>query len=101
MMGRAVEGACRHLLKDKIDHGESLMLGKGIELLKTHGLIDSRLYEWSKELHAFRNMAAHPDEFEISRQDAEDLLAFTNALVEYVYDLADRYNEFRSRNQKK
>jgi hypothetical protein len=53
-------------------------------------------------LQAFRNLAAHPDEhFSISRQDTEDLQAFVYAIVEYVYDLADRYNDFKERTYKR
>jgi hypothetical protein len=43
------------------------------------------------------NLAAHPEDIVISRTDAEDLQSFVNAIVEYVYDLADRYQEFKSR----
>jgi hypothetical protein len=35
----------------------------------------------------------------VSRNDAEDLQTFVNAIVEYVYDLADRYEEFKERTQ--
>jgi hypothetical protein len=45
----------------------------------------------------FRNLAAHPEDIRISRDDAEDLQTFVNAIVDYVYDLADRYEEFKSR----
>jgi hypothetical protein len=63
------------------------------------------LYDWSQQLQAFRNLAAHPDDdFAPSRQDTEDLQAFVSAITEYVYDLADRYDEFKKRmtdNEKK
>lgn len=74
-----------------------MMLGEGIRKLKDAGVIDTRLFQWSQQLQAFRNLAAHPEDITISRQDAEDLQTFTNAIVEYVYDLADRYDEFKSR----
>lgn len=35
----------------------------------------------------------------ISRDDAEDLHVFVYAIVEYVYDLTDRYNEFKERTE--
>jgi uncharacterized protein YutE (UPF0331/DUF86 family) len=73
------------------------MLGKGIKELKDRNIIDQRLYDWSQQLQAFRNIAAHPDETEISREDAEDLQSFVYAIVEYIYDLADRYDEFKDR----
>jgi len=55
------------------------------------------LYDWSQQLQAFRNLAAHPEDISISRNDAEDLQIFVNAIVEYVYDLTDRYQEFKAR----
>lgn len=73
------------------------MLGEGIKQLRDKKVIDDRLFDWSQQLQAFRNLAAHPEEISISRDDAEDLQTFVNAIVEYVYDLADRYEEFKVR----
>lgn len=74
------------------------MLGKGMQELHEKGHIDERLFRWSQELHAFRNLSAHPDEeFTVSRVDAEDLQTFANAITEYIYDLTDRYEEFKNR----
>jgi hypothetical protein len=33
----------------------------------------------------------------ITRDDAEDLQVFVYAITEYIYDLADRYEEFKER----
>ena len=73
------------------------MLGKGIQQLKDRNFIDERLYDWSQQLKVFRNEAAHPGEVSISRQDADDLQTFVYAIVEFIYDLADRYEEFKAR----
>lgn len=105
MFGRALEAVCRDILEPKNDHGRPLkvipkrriMLAAGIKQLREKNYIDDRLYDWSQELHAFRNLAAHPDEGSISREDAEDLQAFVYAIIEYIYDLTDRYEEFKSR----
>jgi hypothetical protein len=113
MLGRALEAMCRDILQQKstnpvrkgtqqsqakaISPAKKIMLGKGIKELKDRNVIDQRLYDWSQQLQAFRNVAAHPDEIEISREDAEDLQSFVYAIVEYVYDLADRYEEFKER----
>ena len=71
---------------------------EGIKQLREKDYIDSRLFDWSQHLHAFRNLAAHPDsDADITRQDAEDLQAFVYAITEYIYDLADRYEEFKER----
>lgn len=107
MFGRALEAVCRDLLftaeeKKDIASGKSvkrLMLAAGIKQLHERNIIDARLYDWSQHLHAFRNLAAHPDfdTTSISRQDAEDLKTFVHAIIEYIYDLADRYDAFKAR----
>jgi regulator of sigma D len=77
---------------------EYITLHRGIKELRKRKIIDDRLYDWSHQLRAFRNLAAHAqDEVTISREDAEDLQTFVYAIVEYVYDLTDRYDEFKAR----
>ena len=69
MFGRALEAMCRDVLfteeeKKAIAAGTAkkrLMLSDGIKELKAKNLIDDRLFDWSQQLHAFRNLAAHPD----------------------------------------
>lgn len=77
------------------------MLGEGIRKLKDAGIIDERLFDWSQQLHAFRNIAAHPTDIAISREEAVDLRTFVFAIVEYIYDLTDRYNDFKERLERK
>lgn len=111
MFGRALEALCRDILytpdeKKALRAGtikKKIMLAEGIKQLRDRDLIDSRLFEWSQQLHAFRNLAAHSDSdgHSISREDAEDLQAFVYAIIEYIYDLADRYEEFKERQQKR
>jgi hypothetical protein len=110
MLGRALEALCRDLLKEAepapvpgapVKPKKRLMLGNGIKELRERKIIDDRLYDWSLSLHAVRNLAAHPEDITVSRQDAEDLQAFVYAITEYVYDLTDRYNEFKEREEEK
>jgi Domain of unknown function (DUF4145) len=111
MFGRALEALCRDVLftkeeKRAIRAGTSkkrLMLAEGIKQLREKNYIDSRLFDWSQHLHAFRNLAAHPDmqAESITREDAEDLQVFVYAITEYVYDLAERYEEFKERQEKR
>ncbi len=111
MFGRALEGLCRDILftreeKKAIREGASnkrLMLADGIQQLREKNVIDSRLYDWSQHLHAFRNLGAHPDmqSDTITRDDAEDLQVFVYAIIEYVYDLAERYEDFKERQEKR
>jgi Domain of unknown function (DUF4145) len=106
MLGRALEALCRDVLQTEDTSGaassspepkKKIMLGQGIKKLREKKIIDDRLYDWSQQLQAFRNLAAHPEDTAISRTDAEDLQTFVYAIVEYVYDLTDRYNEFKER----
>jgi hypothetical protein len=114
MLGRALEALCRDLLEPKAEKQapetekagpqkprKRVMLGAGIRELREQKIIDDRLYDWSLSLHAVRNLAAHPEDIAFSRQDAEDLQAFVYAITEYVYDLTDRYNEFKEREEEK
>lgn len=108
MLGRALEALCRDVLEPKTKPQDApvstptkpkkkLMLGEGLKRLRDTKVIDDRLYDWSQQLRAFRNLAAHAEDISISRDDAEDLQTFVNAIVENVYDLADRYAEFKER----
>lgn len=105
MLGRALEALCRDILEPNAAKAgaadtkttKRLMLGEGIKKLRDANIIDDRLYHWSQQLHAFRNLAAHPEDISISREDVGDLQTFVNAIVEYVYDLTDRYEDFKKR----
>jgi len=108
MLGRALEAVCRDVIEKKITPSKTsptkdgakpkpIMLGQGIKKIKDLGIIDERLFDWSQQLYAFRNLAAHPEDVSISREDAEDLQTFVHAIIEYIYDLADRYEEFKAR----
>jgi hypothetical protein len=109
MLGRALEAVCRDILepgtyksrvgasKKKVASKKKLMLAEGIKKLRENNVIDDRLYKWSQQLQAFRNLAAHPEDISISREDADDLQTFVYAIIEYIYDLTDRYNEFKER----
>jgi hypothetical protein len=111
MFGRALEAVCRDVLfspeeKEALLRGQSkkyMMLAIGINQLRQRNIIDDRLFDWSQHLHAFRNIAAHPDNdaTSISREDAEDLQTFVYAIIEYIYDLTDRYDEFKGRQEKR
>ena len=103
MFGRAFEALCRDILEKTSPGTETkrLMLGAGIKALKEKNIIDQRLYDWGQQVQAFRNLAAHGEDFSASREDAEDLQAFVHAITEYVYDLADRYEVFKERAEER
>jgi Domain of unknown function (DUF4145) len=103
MFGRAFEALCRDILV-KMAPGTAtkrMMLGAGIKALKEKNIIDQRLHDWGLQVQAFRNLAAHGEDFDASREDAEDLQAFVHAITEYVYDLTDRYEEFKERAEER
>jgi hypothetical protein len=97
MLGRAIEALCRDKIEQNSEPKRRFMLGAGLGKLKEAGVIDERIFNWGKQLQNFRNLAAHADETKIDRQDAEDLQSFAVAMVDYVYDLADRYETFKER----
>lgn len=102
MFGKTLEALARDKLMNPADaKSKRIMLGAGIKELKNRNLIDQRLFDWSQQLQAFRNVAAHADEAVISREDAEDLQAFVYAIIEYIYDLTDRYEEFKDRLERR
>lgn len=93
MCGRAIEAICRHYgTKDTY-------LGAGLKELKDKGLIDARLYQWSEELRDQRNDAAHATDAVIFAQDAEDVMAFTYAIIDYVFLLTRKFEQFQERKK--
>jgi hypothetical protein len=91
MFGRALEAVCQDaLVSSEIKNSKQITLALGISKLLELKLIDQKLYDWSQQLRAFRNIAAHAVDLQISREDADDLKAFVYAIIEYIYDLTDR-----------
>ncbi len=93
MAGRALEAICRHFGTAKS------LLGAGIKELREKGIIDNRLAEWAAELQKARNLSAHASGEKTSREDAEDLLQFVNAICEYVFVLTSRFERFMERKR--
>ncbi len=68
--------------------------------MQDDGLIDRGMLEWASELRVLRNIAAHfGDRDEIDRADADDAIALTEAILNYVYVYATRFKEFKLRRQ--
>jgi hypothetical protein len=94
MCRKTLEGICSA-------HGaKSRSLAGELKELKDKGVIENRLFEWAEELRTMGNEAAHGVEFVVSREDAEDTLQFTEALIEYVFTYRDRFEEFKKRRAK-
>ena len=95
MCGRALEAICRsHKTKDGY-------LAGGLKELRDTGVIDARLYQWGEELRDQRNDAAHATDAEISGQDANDVMTFTYAIIDYVFLLARKFEQFQERKAKR
>jgi len=94
MCGTALEGICVEFTKKKY-------LAEGLKALLEKKIIDSRIFEWGEALRQHRNLGAHATEHDISRRDATDLLDFTNAICDYIYDLAVKFENFKKRQKGK
>ena len=91
MVRRTLEGTCREL-----GVGERT-LHKALARLKADGHIDTMLAEWADALRVIGNQGAHYTGDVVSREDAEDSLAFAEALLDYLYALRNRFEEFKAR----
>lgn len=65
--------------------------------LRELGLIDSTIAEWADALRLVGNEGAHYTDKKVSRDDAEDALAFAEALLDHIYVLRHRLEEFANR----
>ncbi|GHJ51114.1 hypothetical protein Nm8I071_04210 [Nonomuraea sp. TT08I-71] len=93
MVRRLLEGVCReHQVSER-------NLDRSLEELKVRGIIDERLLEWAHGLRAMGNIGAHYNTRSVSRQDAEDALQLSEAILDYIYVLTAKFNQFKSRKQ--
>lgn len=71
-----------------------------LETLEKQGTISGDLTEWADLLRLTGNSGAHDDD-DVSPKDAEDMLDFTEALLNHLYVLRARFGEFKARRQQK
>ncbi|MBS1860951.1 MAG: DUF4145 domain-containing protein [Actinobacteria bacterium] len=91
MVRRTLEGTCK-------DQGvKAKTLARGLQELRDKELVDGTLAEWADALRVLGNKSAHFTGTELSRDDAEDSLAFAEALLDHLYVLRKRFAEFKSR----
>jgi hypothetical protein len=76
-------------------------LMRRLEELKSSGLIDERLHEWADELRLGGNEAAHDVGTTVSAADARDIKDFTKAIVEYLFTIQERFDDFKARRAAK
>lgn len=90
MVRRTLEGLCAaHGIGERT-------LARGLTEMHARSLIDDTLAEWSAALRLIGNRGAHHGEH-LDRQAAEDALHFAEALLNHVYVLRARFDEFQAR----
>jgi hypothetical protein len=88
MARRIVEGIC-------IDQGyKTGVLQKRLATMRDDGKIDKRLFEWADALRVLGNDGAHAGNMPISRNDAHEVMALVEALLDYLYVFQARFEEF-------
>ena len=65
--------------------------------LNEQGVIEGRLLEWAQGLRVLGNIGAHYSDAMVGRQDAEDALELSEALLDYVYVLSAKFTQFKDR----
>lgn len=91
MVRRTLEGAVHEQGVNKRN------LSDGLRSLRAEGRIDGTLGEWADLLRVVGNQGAHYTGTAVARADAEDAVAFCEALLDHLYVLQSRFNEFKSR----
>ncbi|RVW08227.1 DUF4145 domain-containing protein [Prescottella agglutinans] len=92
MVRRTLEGTC-------LDQGATKKtLAANLAEMKEQGKIDGVLAEWANLLRITGNAGAHFGK-DVTAQDAEDALDFAEALVDHLYVLRARFDQFKARQQ--
>lgn len=90
---------CRKILQGiaKTKNINERDLLQSLQEMKKQEIIENRLYEWADALRLLGNEAAHDIDFRATKQDAKDVLDFTNALLEYVFVFQEKFEQFKKR----
>src|SRR5205809_4081004 len=95
MCRKTLEGLCQ--LKGADKGG----LAIGLRQLHEKGIIEARLFEWAQALREDGNLAAHELEARVTREDAVHIVDFTEAILEYVFILSDKFGEYQQLRAKR
>lgn len=95
MVRRTLEGTCAYQGSTKRTLADSL------KELRAQGKIDGVLAEWADLLRVVGNEGAHFTGNKVPAQDAEDALDFAEALLDHLYVLRARFDDFKSRQQQR
>lgn len=91
LCGRTLEAAC------KANDVATGSLEAKLEKMREKGLIDGRLLDRADTLRQVRNAASHADDARLTRQAAEDVLAYGEALLDYLYVMKARFDALKAR----
>jgi hypothetical protein len=72
-------------------------LMQSLAKMQDKGVLDPRLFEWSQALRVLGNEGAHFTGKKVSREDAADALALSEAILDYLYVLSAKFEEFKKR----
>jgi hypothetical protein len=95
MVRQVLEGACEE------SNVHERTLAKSLDKMKADGLIDTIIAEWANALRILGNEGAHYTGNPLPRDDAEDALAFAEALLDHIYVLRKRFEKFADRRASK
>jgi hypothetical protein len=91
MVRRAIEGFCA-------ENGvKNQNLHRSLQDLVERDVIDKRLLEWANGLRILGNVGAHFSEGIVTKQDASDALDLVEAMLDYVYVFAVKFQQFEAR----
>lgn len=94
MVRRTLEGVCQEKgVRERV-------LAKSLQKMEEQGFLDPRLRQWAEELRGLGNEGAHFTGKSVLRQDAIDAVAFSEALLDYMYVLTAKFDEFRKRRER-
>ena len=65
--------------------------------LNNAGHIDSRLLKWAHQVRLIGNEAAHDVDTPVTKEDARDVIDFTEAILIYVFSLTKRFDALQAR----
>jgi len=91
MCRKGIEAICK-------DNGESTgPLISQLRNMKDRGVLGGTLFDWADELRLIGNDGAHSHEQIVTKEYASDALIFFDALIMYLYHLADQYKRLKER----
>jgi hypothetical protein len=94
LVGRTLEAVC----KDSAPKERTL--ARALKAMLAAGALSQEVYDWASELRVIRNYGAHATEEKIDWQDAREALDFLQVILELMYELRPKFQQFRNRRKK-